>query len=159
MGDMWRSQKMTLCQLIVQNDAAHAVVNKLGQVGMVEFRDLNAGTSFYKRSFVEEVRKCDELDRILRGVKDEYAEAEITPPEKDDKLSLALSLDDIEDKIKEVDDELSGLKSTQEVPPPSPDLVHHLRAPPPPLALAVAAAARSAITSHTPPCVASRSCC
>ena len=26
MGDMWRSQKMTLVQMIVQNDAAHAGV-------------------------------------------------------------------------------------------------------------------------------------
>ena len=41
MGDMWRSQKMTLVQMIVQNDAAHAVVNKLGQVGIVEFRDVS----------------------------------------------------------------------------------------------------------------------
>ena len=40
MGDLWRSQKMTLVQMIVQNDAAHAVVNKLGQVGIVEFRDV-----------------------------------------------------------------------------------------------------------------------
>ena len=42
MGDMWRSQKMQLVQLIVQNDAAHAVINKLGQVGIVEFRDVSA---------------------------------------------------------------------------------------------------------------------
>ena len=40
MGDMWRSQKMTLVQMIVQNDAAQKVVNKLGQVGIVEFRDV-----------------------------------------------------------------------------------------------------------------------
>ena len=45
MGDMWRSQKMTLCQLIVQNDAAHAVVNKLGTVGIVEFRKLVMATA------------------------------------------------------------------------------------------------------------------
>ena len=42
MGDMWRSQKMQLVQMIVQNDAAHAIVNKLGQTGIVEFRDVRA---------------------------------------------------------------------------------------------------------------------
>ena len=62
---------MQLVQLIVQNDAAHAVVNKLGNIGLLQFRDLNAGTSFYKRSFVDEVRKCDDLLRILRGIEEE----------------------------------------------------------------------------------------
>ena len=32
---------MSLVQMIVQNDAAHAIVNKLGQIGIVEFRDVN----------------------------------------------------------------------------------------------------------------------
>ena len=114
MGDMWRSQKMSLVQMIVQNDAAHAVVNKLGTVGIVEFRDLNAGTSFYKRSFVEEVRKCDELARVLRTIAEEYENSEIEIAEKNDKLCVSLSLDDVEPKIKEVDEELSGLKSMQD---------------------------------------------
>ena len=115
MGDMWRSQKMQLVQMIVQNDAAHAIINKLGQVGLVDFRDLNAGTSFYKRSFVEEVRKCDELARILRVIAEEYEESPIEIGEKDDALSLKLSLEDVEPKIKELEEELDGLKSTQDV--------------------------------------------
>jgi len=115
MGDMWRSQKMTLVQMIVQNDAAHAVVNKLGQVGIVEFRDLNAGTSFYKRSFVEEVRKCDDLSRVLRGIAEEYEESEIPIAEKDDKLAVSLSLEDVEPKIRLVDEELANLKATQDL--------------------------------------------
>ncbi len=49
MGDMWRSQKMTLVQMIVQNDAAHAVVNKLGQTGIVEFRDVRSQLFFLSR--------------------------------------------------------------------------------------------------------------
>ena len=85
---------------------------------------LNAGTSFYKRSFVEEVRKCDDLSRVLRQIAEEYEESGIPMADKDDRLSLSLSLEDVEDKIRSVDDELSGLKSTQEVraqhvtPPP-----------------------------------------
>merc|ERR1719162_1288241 len=110
MGDMWRSQKMQLVQLIVQNDAAHAIVNKLGQVGIVEFRDLNAGTSFYKRSFVEEVRKCDDLDRILRGIGEAYENSNIVLADKNEPESLNLSLDDVEPKIYEVEEELRGFK-------------------------------------------------
>jgi len=115
MGDMWRSQKMQLVQMIVQNDAAHAVVNKLGSVGLLQFRDLNAGTSFYKRSFVEEVRKCDELNRILRTIKDEFAPMSITVADKDEAYALSLSLDDVESKIHEIYHELEGLKAQQEL--------------------------------------------
>jgi len=115
MGDMWRSQKMQLVQMIVQNDAAHAVVDKLGQVGIVEFRDLNAGTSLYKRSFVDEVRQCDDLLRILRTIGEEFQSSPITLADKDESLSLTLSLDEVSTKINEVDDELAELKSTQEL--------------------------------------------
>ena len=108
-------------QLIVQNDAAHAVVNKLGQVGLVQFRDLNAGTSFYKRSFVEEVRKCDDLERILRSISEEYDEnSTIVIAERDEKLSLSLSLEDVEGKLHSIEEELSELKAQQEVGRPSP---------------------------------------
>ena len=115
MGDMWRSQKMQLVQMIVQNDAAHAVVNKLGQVGILEFRDLNAGTSFYKRSFVEEVRKCEDLQRILRAIGEEYEDTQIKFADKDESRAMSLSLDDVETKIRDVEEELTGLKTTQDV--------------------------------------------
>jgi len=116
MGDMWRSQEMTLAQMIVQNDAAHAVVNKLGQVGILEFRDLNAGQSFHTRNFVEEVRKCDDLMRVLRTIATDYEEhSDIVISDCDEKLAVTLSLDDVEPKIRQIDDELAGLKSTQEL--------------------------------------------
>ena len=40
---------------------------------------LNVGTSFYKRSFVEEVRKCDDLTRIMRCIEEELDEAKAPP--------------------------------------------------------------------------------
>jgi V-type H+-transporting ATPase subunit a len=115
MGDMWRSQKMQLVQMIVQNDAAHAVVNKLGKVGLLQFRDLNAGTSFYKRSFVEEVRKCDELSRLLRLINDEMVTSSIPLADKDETKALALGLDDVEEKIHHINEELTELKQQQEL--------------------------------------------
>ena len=76
---------------------------------------LNAGTSFYKRSFVEEVRRCDELARVLRTIGEEYEESDIVLADKDEETSLTLSLDDIEPKVHEVEDELNGLKETQDL--------------------------------------------
>jgi len=115
MGDMWRSQKMQLVQLIVQNDAAHAVVNKVGTMGLLQFRDLNAGLSFYKRSFVEEVRKCDELARVMRTIQEEFDHSKVELPDKDEARSLSLTLDDVEAKIHAIDVELEELKEQQKL--------------------------------------------
>ena len=120
MGDMWRSQHMQLVQMIVQNDAAHTVVNKLGTAGLFQFRDLNAGTSFYKRSFVEEVRKCDELSRVLRVIGEEFENSTVMLADKDDQMSLSLTLEDVAPKIASIDEELFDLKQQQEVSQPAP---------------------------------------
>ena len=42
MGDMYRSQHMELIQMIVQNESAHAVVSKLGELGIIQFRDVRS---------------------------------------------------------------------------------------------------------------------
>ena len=112
MGSLWRSQEMDMIQMIVQNDAAHVIIEALGKLGICEFRDvhrpqartaeqtlyapkhptllaqltaafrsqLNAGTSLYKRSFVDEVRKCEELARVMRTIQEEHNVQVCRPP-------------------------------------------------------------------------------
>ena len=41
MGDLWRSQEMQLLSLIIQNDTAHDVISKMGELGLVDFRDVS----------------------------------------------------------------------------------------------------------------------
>lgn len=43
MGSIFRSERMTLVQTIVQNDAKDAFAEEFGAAGIVEFRDLNSG--------------------------------------------------------------------------------------------------------------------
>ncbi|EOD24553.1 hypothetical protein EMIHUDRAFT_64876 [Emiliania huxleyi CCMP1516] len=112
-GELWRSKKMQLVQLIVQNDAAHAVMSHLGELGKMQMRDLNAGTSFYKRSFVDEVRECDELGRILRSIGDELDAAGIKPAQtRVDVLELP-ELGKVDTQLREVEVELESLKASQ----------------------------------------------
>lgn len=40
MGELWRSEEMQLVQLFVQIEAAHATVDELGKLGLVQFRDV-----------------------------------------------------------------------------------------------------------------------
>ncbi|XP_066992343.2 V-type proton ATPase 116 kDa subunit a 1 isoform X2 [Anabrus simplex] len=72
MGAMFRSEEMALCQLFIQPEAAYPSVAELGEAGCVQFRDLNVNVNAFQRKFVNEVRRCDELERKLR-----YIEAEL----------------------------------------------------------------------------------
>lgn len=73
MGELWRSEEMQLVQLFVQIDAAHDTVDELGKWGLVEFRDLNPEASAFQRNFVNEVKRCDEMERRLRFFDDQVA--------------------------------------------------------------------------------------
>ncbi|XP_031788196.1 V-type proton ATPase 116 kDa subunit a isoform X2 [Nasonia vitripennis] len=72
MGAMFRSEEMALCQLFIQPEAAYLSVSELGETGTVQFRDLNGDVNYFQRKFVNEVRRCDEMERKLR-----YIEAEV----------------------------------------------------------------------------------
>ncbi|EDQ89979.1 uncharacterized protein MONBRDRAFT_18895 [Monosiga brevicollis MX1] len=72
MGSLWRSQEMRLAQLIVQSDAVYETVSALGELGLVQFRDLNPDVNAFQRKYVNEVRRCDEMERKLR-----FFEAEV----------------------------------------------------------------------------------
>jgi V-type H+-transporting ATPase subunit a len=45
MGSLYRSEPMALCHLFVQAEAAYACLAELGEIGLVQLRDVSA-TSF-----------------------------------------------------------------------------------------------------------------
>merc|ERR1712008_292856 len=75
-GSLFRSEEMALCQLFLQSEAAYACVSELGELGLVQFRDLNPDTSAFQRKFVNEVRRCDEMERKLRFLEKEIKKDE-----------------------------------------------------------------------------------
>lgn len=44
MGELFRSEEMTLAQLFLQSEAAYCCVSELGELGMVQFRDVSCNT-------------------------------------------------------------------------------------------------------------------
>uniref|UniRef100_A0A8C8IYV2 V-type proton ATPase subunit a n=1 Tax=Oncorhynchus tshawytscha TaxID=74940 RepID=A0A8C8IYV2_ONCTS len=66
MDSFFRSEEMCLVQLFFQTESAHNCINELGHLGLVQFKDLNPGTVAFQRRFVKEVKKCEEMERILR---------------------------------------------------------------------------------------------
>ncbi|XP_016940076.4 V-type proton ATPase 116 kDa subunit a 1 [Drosophila suzukii] len=67
-NSIFRSEVMSLVQMYLQPEAAYDTIAALGEVGVVQFRDLNEKVNAQQRKFVGEVRRCDELERRIRYV-------------------------------------------------------------------------------------------
>lgn len=65
MSSLFRSEDMALIQLYIQSDAAYHCISELGELGMAQFRDGNPNVNAFQRKFVNEVRRCDEMERKL----------------------------------------------------------------------------------------------
>uniref|UniRef100_A0A8C1JPJ0 V-type proton ATPase subunit a n=1 Tax=Cyprinus carpio TaxID=7962 RepID=A0A8C1JPJ0_CYPCA len=61
----FRSEEMCLAQLFLQSGSAYDCISELGEMGLVEFRDLNPSVSSFQRRFVSEIKRCEEMERIL----------------------------------------------------------------------------------------------
>lgn len=74
---MFRSAEMKLCQLYLQNESAYCCISELGELGLVQFRDVNNETSVLQRKFVNDIRRCDEMERKLRFLESEIKKENI----------------------------------------------------------------------------------
>uniref|UniRef100_A0A671G2P8 V-type proton ATPase subunit a n=1 Tax=Rhinolophus ferrumequinum TaxID=59479 RepID=A0A671G2P8_RHIFE len=83
MGSMFRSEEVALVQLFLPTAAAYPCVSQLGELGLVEFRDLNASVSAFQRRFVLDVRRCEELEKTFTFLQEEVRRAGLAlpPPE------------------------------------------------------------------------------
>lgn len=112
---------MQLSQLFLQSESAYNTVAELGELGLVQFRDLNPDVNAFQRKFINEVRRCDEMQRKLR-----YLEKEITKdnipmletgdnleaPQQRDMMDLEATFEKLESELKEVNSNAEVLKKS-----------------------------------------------
>lgn len=67
-SSLFRSEDMSLVQLYVPSELAHASVSELGELGLVQFKDLNPDVNSFQRSFVNEIRRLDDMERKIRTI-------------------------------------------------------------------------------------------
>jgi len=87
MGELFRSKEIHLVHIYLQLDAAHDTVDELGQLGLVQFRDLNPDVSAFQRSFIAEVKQAEELHRQYRFFQEQREKLEFVDPHVFDGVS------------------------------------------------------------------------
>ncbi|KAM9173569.1 V-type proton ATPase 116 kDa subunit a 4 [Pangshura tecta] len=115
MASMFRSEEMCLTQLFLQVEAAYCCVAELGELGLVQFRDLNVNVNSFQRKFVNEVRRCESLERILRFLENEMEnEIVIFKPEKYPETPLPREMIDLETVLEKLEGELQEANQNQQ---------------------------------------------
>lgn len=119
MGSIFRSEEMALCQIFLSSESAYNCISETGELGLVEFRDLNQSVNSFQRKFVHEVRRCDEMERQLRYLETETQKDDIPvldtgenpeAPQPREMVDLEATFEKLENELKEVNANAETLK-------------------------------------------------
>ncbi|KAL8089790.1 hypothetical protein AgCh_039316 [Apium graveolens] len=111
--DLMRSEKMSFVQLIIPVESAHRAITYLGELGLLQFRDLNADKSPFQRTFVNQVKRCAEMSRKLRFFKDQILRASL-PSSVHPGMRPDIELEELEIQLAEHEYELNEMNSNSE---------------------------------------------
>ncbi|PNT67220.1 hypothetical protein BRADI_3g22870v3 [Brachypodium distachyon] len=103
--DLMRSEAMQLVQVIIPAESARLVVSNLGDLGLVQFKDLNGDKSPFQRAYAAQIKRCGEMARKLRFFKEQMLKAAILTGATQFSGS-PLEIDDLEIKLEEFEADL-----------------------------------------------------
>jgi V-type H+-transporting ATPase subunit a len=108
--DHLRSEKMCFVQLIFPAESARLAVTYLGEVGLIQFKDLNEDKSPFQRIFVNQVKRCAEMSRKLKFFTDQINKAGVKSSVRP-ALQPEIDLEELEAKLGEHEHELLEMNS------------------------------------------------
>ncbi|XP_043944145.1 V-type proton ATPase 116 kDa subunit a [Protopterus annectens] len=116
MGSLFRSEEVYLTQIFLQVEAAYCCIAELGELGLVQFRDLNPGVNNFQRKFVNEVRRCEAMERILKFLQNEIETDGIVIQKCDDNQKAPVPRDmiDLEAVLEKLESELQEINQNQQ---------------------------------------------
>ncbi|KAF9182430.1 H(+)-transporting V0 sector ATPase subunit a [Haplosporangium sp. Z 767] len=116
---LFRSEEMSLIQLYIPAEVAQPTVAELGELGLIQFRDLNPDVNAFQRAFVNEIRRFDEMERRLRFFTSQIEKAEI--PVRSTLSSAYISrarsrqeLDELEERLSEHENRVLQMNNSHE---------------------------------------------
>ncbi|GAP85506.1 putative V-type proton ATPase subunit a [Rosellinia necatrix] len=122
---MFRSADMSMVQLYISNEIGRESVTALGELGLVQFRDLNSDVSAFQRTFTQEIRRLDNVERQLRYFHAQMEKAGIplrkldldietlAPPTTTEIDELAERSQSLEQRIAQLNDSYETLKKRE----------------------------------------------
>ncbi|KAM7183918.1 V-type proton ATPase subunit A [Rhypophila sp. PSN 637] len=115
----FRSAEMSMVQLYISNEIGREVVNALGELGLVQFRDLNGELSAFQRAFTQDIRRLDNVERQLRYFHAQMDKAGISLRKIDlDVDTLAppttSEIDDVAERAQSLEQRVSSLNESYE---------------------------------------------
>ncbi|KAL4555595.1 hypothetical protein LXL04_038219 [Taraxacum kok-saghyz] len=111
--DLFRSEPMHLVQIIIPIESAHLTASYLGDIGLIQFKDLNADKSPFQRTYAGQIKRCGEMARKLRYFKEQMSKAGLTPTPKTESQG-DINLDDLEVKLGDLEAELIEVNANSE---------------------------------------------
>ncbi|ORX87538.1 V0/A0 complex, 116-kDa subunit of ATPase [Basidiobolus meristosporus CBS 931.73] len=106
----FRSEEMSLVQIYIPVEIARTTVSRLGDHGLIQFRDLNPSLSAFQRAFTDEIKKLNDLERqlIYLSAESEKSQIPIQPIDLDDpEVNRSISAREI-DELQEILNEREG---------------------------------------------------
>nr|GMD07083.1 V-type proton ATPase subunit A3 [Ipomoea batatas] len=111
--DLFRSEPMQLVQLIIPIESARLSVAYLGDLGLIQFKDLNADKSPFQRTYAAQIKRSGEMARKLRFFKDQMSKAGVSASAKSD-TEDAIKFDDLEVKLGDLEAELIEINANND---------------------------------------------
>ncbi|XP_053685880.1 V-type proton ATPase 116 kDa subunit a 1-like [Sabethes cyaneus] len=109
---MFRSEQMSLVQMLIQPEVAFHSMAELGALGTAQFRDFNTNINVFQRRFSGDIRRCDEMERIIGYIRrqllmDKISLQEAPPynvklPDPREIIDLEVLLEKTESEIREL---------------------------------------------------------
>ncbi|GAA5863772.1 hypothetical protein JCM1840_005761 [Sporobolomyces johnsonii] len=115
-----RSEHMSLVQLFCPIDVAHATVEALGELERVQFKDLNPDVNPFQRTYVSQIRRCDEAERRLRFLTQQIAAQGISLRPYEETLALLAgrsgpqALEELDTRLAESEQRVQSMNTSYE---------------------------------------------
>ncbi|KAH7435569.1 hypothetical protein KP509_06G069800 [Ceratopteris richardii] len=110
---LFRSETMSLVRLIIPAESVHETIINLGDLGLLQFNDLNADKSPFQRTYAHQIKRCGAMAQKLRFLKDQIERAGILSSSSSS-TQKDLEFDELEVKLTELEAELSEVNSSSE---------------------------------------------
>ncbi|KAF1798153.1 V-type ATPase, V0 complex, 116kDa subunit family, partial [Mucor lusitanicus] len=116
---LFRSEEMSLVQMFIPAEVAHTCIAELGELGKVQFRDLNPSVNAFQRTFVSEIRKLDEMERQCRFFQAQLEKSNIPyraiePDVHYSSARTAQEIDDLEESLKDHEGRITQMNNSYE---------------------------------------------